>query len=288
VSSTSAIDTEYYARLSESLSREGGGVSEDDSLEGSRTGLKTGYGQSKWVSEKLLFEAGKRGLCGYIIRPGYVVGDAETAGAWSVKSGSLPYANMICRLVTNTDDFIWRLVKGCVQLGLVPDIDNTINMVPVDHVAFCITLAAVSPHQSAGMTALHVRARPLPTYNAIFSSLSRYGFATERCEYLVWRRKLEQHVMEVQDNALFPLLHFVLDDLPTSTKSPDLDDSNMCALLKGYDDKGDRTVSDELMAKYLSWLILAGFLPKSSFPGTNLLPMLDKNPIGKALGRSGS
>jgi L-2-aminoadipate reductase len=288
VSSTSAIDTEYYVRLSESLSREGeGGVSEDDPLEGSRTGLKTGYGQSKWVSEKLLFEAGKRGLCGYIVRPGYVVGDTETAGASNVKSGGLPWANIICGLVTNTDDFIWRLVKGCIQLGLVPDIDNTINMAPVDHVALCITLATVSPHPIAGMTALHVRARPLPTYNAIFSSLPRYGFATEQCEYLVWRRKLEQHVMEVQDNALFPLLHFVLDDLPTSTKSPDLDDSNMCALLRAHD-KGDRTVSDELMAKYLSWLIRVEFLPKPSLPGTKLLPVLDESSIGKALGRSGN
>jgi L-aminoadipate-semialdehyde dehydrogenase len=81
VSSTSAIDTEYYVRLSESLLQGGkGGVSEEDTLEGSRTGIKTGYGQSKWVSEKLLFEAGKRGLRGYIIRPGYIVGDAETAG----------------------------------------------------------------------------------------------------------------------------------------------------------------------------------------------------------------
>lgn len=87
VSSTSAIDTEYYIRLSESSLREGkGGVSEDDTLEGSRTGLKTGYGQSKWVSEKLLFEAGKRGLRGYIVRPGYIVGDAETAGALRVRS----------------------------------------------------------------------------------------------------------------------------------------------------------------------------------------------------------
>ncbi len=82
ISSTSAIDTEYYVRLSDSLSPAGeGGVSEDDPLEGSRTGLKTGYGQSKWVSEKLLFEAGKRGLNGYIIRPGYIVGDTESAGA---------------------------------------------------------------------------------------------------------------------------------------------------------------------------------------------------------------
>ncbi|KAI9444302.1 alpha-aminoadipate reductase Lys1p [Lactarius indigo] len=268
ISSTSAINTEYYVRLSDSLSLAGeGGVPEDDPLEGSRTGLKTGYGQSKWVSEKLLFEAGKRGLNGYIIRPGYIVGDTGTA-------------------VTNTDDFIWRLVKGCIQLGLVPDINNTINMVPVDHVAFCISLAAVSPRPGLGITVLHVRARPLPTFNFIFSSLSRYGFQVERCEYLVWRRELERHVMEVQDNALYPLLHFVLDDLPTSTKSAHLDDSNMRTLLRGHEDKGDRTVSDQSVAKYLSWLILTGFLPKPSLPGGSLLPQLGDG-SRKPLGRSG-
>ena len=83
VSSTSAIDTEYYVQLSDKVSRDQnglGGVPESDDLEGARSSLKTGYGQSKWVSEKLLFEAGKRGLSGHIIRPGYVVGDSETAG----------------------------------------------------------------------------------------------------------------------------------------------------------------------------------------------------------------
>ena len=84
VSSTSVIDTEHYVRLSDSLSDSGndntGGVPEDDDLEGARTGLQTGYGQSKSVSEKLLFEAGKRGLRGHIVRPGYVVGDAKSAG----------------------------------------------------------------------------------------------------------------------------------------------------------------------------------------------------------------
>ena len=94
ISSTSAIDTEYYVHLSDSLSLAGeGGVPEDDPLEGSRTGLKTGYGQSKWVSEKLLFEAGKRGLNGYIIRPGYIVGDTVTAGAWNVQLEVDPSTN---------------------------------------------------------------------------------------------------------------------------------------------------------------------------------------------------
>lgn len=85
VSSTSAIDTEYYVRLSDSLANEHnalGGVPEGDDLEGARSSLKTGYGQTKWVSEKLLFEAGKRGLRGHIIRPGYVVGASQSAGTY--------------------------------------------------------------------------------------------------------------------------------------------------------------------------------------------------------------
>jgi hypothetical protein len=47
-------------------------------------------------------------------------------------------------------------------------------------------------------------------------------------------------------------------------------------------------VSDELVAKYLSWLILAGFLPKPSLPGADLLPELGNCPTRKALGRSGA
>ncbi|EIN08908.1 alpha-aminoadipate reductase Lys1p [Punctularia strigosozonata HHB-11173 SS5] len=273
VSSTSAIDVEHYVRLSDSLSGNPDGqrgVPEDDDLEGARSSLKTGYGQSKWVSEKLLFEAGRRGLKGHIVRPGYVVGDSRTA-------------------VTNTDDFIWRLVKGCVQLGLVPDINNTVNMVPVDHVARGTALAAVSPLEDPGMTVLHVTARPTPTFNDILSSLARYGYGTAPCEYVVWRRKLEQHVMDVQDNALFPLLHFVLDDLPTSTKAPELNDANMVRLLGNHGSEPNMTVSIELMGKYVAWLVEAGFLPAPSSRDAQVpLPALDRSGEVRAVGRSGA
>ncbi|PPQ87686.1 hypothetical protein CVT25_011453 [Psilocybe cyanescens] len=272
VSSTSAIDTDHYVQLSESLARgssNSNGVPESDDLEGAKSSLKTGYGQSKWVSEKLLFEAGKRGLRGHIVRPGYVVGDSRTA-------------------VTNTDDFIWRMVKGCVQLGLVPDINNSINMVPVDHVARCTSLAAISPLPDAPLSVCHVTARPLPTFNGMLSSLLQYGFPTESCEYLVWRRRLEQHVMDVGDNALFPLLHFVLDDLPTSTKAPELDDSNTVALLRQGGAQLSSTVDDSLMGLYLAWLVGAGFLPSPSLPSPQkALPTLANSGTIKAAGRTG-
>ncbi|EKM56592.1 uncharacterized protein PHACADRAFT_118411 [Phanerochaete carnosa HHB-10118-sp] len=276
VSSTSAIDTDHYVQLSDGLARDPdghGGVPEEDDLEGAREGLKTGYGQSKWVAEKLLFEAGRRGLCGHIVRPGYVVGDSESA-------------------VTNTDDFLWRMVKGCIQLGQVPDINNTVNMVPVDHVARATALAALYPLGAPRdrLSVLHVAAHPRPTFNAFLSALARHGYGTARSEYVAWRRQLERHVMEAQDNALFPLLHFVLDDLPTSTKAPELADANMRALLAPHGAQTNATVDDALMGRYLAWLVDVGFLPAPDAGAAQRpLPELPKSSvITKAVGRSGA
>jgi L-aminoadipate-semialdehyde dehydrogenase len=81
ISSTSVLDTEHYVRLSDSILAKGGaGVLESDDLQGSRTTLPTGYGQTKWVSEQLVMEAGRRGLQGAIVRAGYIVGDSVTGG----------------------------------------------------------------------------------------------------------------------------------------------------------------------------------------------------------------
>jgi L-aminoadipate-semialdehyde dehydrogenase len=81
VSSTSVLDSENYVNLSDSITRNGGtGVPESDDLSSSKLDLGNGYGQSKWVSEYLVREAGKRGLEGAIIRPGYVTGNSNTGG----------------------------------------------------------------------------------------------------------------------------------------------------------------------------------------------------------------
>ncbi|KAF8678814.1 alpha-aminoadipate reductase Lys1p [Rhizoctonia solani] len=275
VSSTSALDTEHYVRLSDSTIAAGGlGVLESDDLEGARTGLQTGYGQTKWVSEKVLMEAARRGLSCRIVRPGYVVGDSKFA-------------------ITNTDDFIWRLVKGCIQLGLVPDMNNTVNMVPVDHVATCAALSALFPPStssdapSLGVIAapvLHITSRPTVRYNALFNTLPKYGYAVNQVDYPVWRTRLEQHVVETQDNALYPLLHFVLDDLPTSTKSAELDDSNTTSLLRAAGAVENMTVDESLMGMYLSWLVRVGFL--SAPESGKGIPLPELSGAGIAIGRS--
>jgi L-aminoadipate-semialdehyde dehydrogenase len=219
------------------------------------------------VAEKVIMRAAERGLTGRTIRPSYIVGDSKTA-------------------VTNTDDFLWRLVKGCLQLGLMPDINNTINMVPVDHVALLCSLSGIAPMTTGkNFEVVQVTAHPKIRFNDFLSALPRYGYTVDRCEYVMWRRKLEQHVLEVQDNALFPLLHFVLDDLPANTKAAELDDTNAQALATNAGEAAGAGVQDQEMGRYLAWLVRAGYLAPPTAKGEKALPEL-KGEALTAMGRT--
>lgn len=160
-------------------------------------------------------------------------------------------------------------------------------MVPVDNVARYAALSALSlPLGPQRATVFHITANPAIRYNDVLGCLAKYGYQVEQTGYLLWRRKLEQHVIEVQDNALFPLLHFVLDDLPTSTKGPELNDSNTAALLTRHGEKFGRPVDDDLMGLYLAWLVEAGFLDAPPSSGI-LLPVLESTVAAKAISRTG-
>ena len=178
------------------------------------------------------------------------------------------------------------MVKGCLQLGLIPDINNTVNLVPVDHVALLASLSALSPSPESSFNILHVTGHPRIRFNDLLGCLSTYGYPVQRVEYIQWRTKLEQHVLETQDNALFPLLHFVLDDLPTSTKAAEQDDRNARALAAASGEKEGMGVGEEEVGLYLAWLVRAGFLPPPPVGGEGrALPLLRKG-VEKAMGRT--
>jgi L-aminoadipate-semialdehyde dehydrogenase len=172
VSSTSVLDTPHFVKQSQG----GNEVSEDDDLSGSATGLGTGYGQSKWVAEYLVRAAGACGLRGTIVRPGYVTGD-KTSG------------------VTNTDDFLIRMAKGCVQLGCRPKITNTVNMVPVNHVARVVVAAALSPPKTP-LGVAQVTSHPRLTFSEYLATLQTYGYDVPEVEYSVWKKKLEDYAAQ--------------------------------------------------------------------------------------------
>ena len=74
-----------------------------------------GYSQSKWVAERIVVEARSRGFPVSIYRPGRITGHSRTG-------------------VGNNDDLFSRLLKACVQLGQVPELDAAFvtDIVPVD------------------------------------------------------------------------------------------------------------------------------------------------------------
>ena len=185
------------------------------------------------------------------------------------------------------------MVKGCLQLGLIPDINNTVNLVPVDHVAMLASVSALTSPSSLNtsspfhtISVVQVTGHPRIRFNDLLLSLQTYGYDVTSVEYLTWRTKLEQHVLETQDNALFPLLHFVMDDLPTSTKAAELDDRNAQALAASRGEKKGMGVGEEEVGLYLSWLVRAGFLDAPGKKGRRELPVLEAGGVVKAIGRT--
>jgi L-aminoadipate-semialdehyde dehydrogenase len=264
VSSTSVLDSDYYVKLSEKSISEGGkGVLEEDDLEGARKGLGTGYGQSKWAAEYITRQAGKKGLSGCVIRPGYVLGDPEFG-------------------TTNTDDFLVRLLKGCIQLQSRPDISNTINMVPVTHVARVVVASCFNP-PIAPLGVAQITSHPRITINDFLSSLEKYGYTAPLVSYTQWKSNMEAYVSDrsgtKEENALLPLYHFVTGDLPTDTKAPELDDRNATEALKkdqawtGQDWSAGGAVTEDTVGVYISYLIELGFMPRPEEKGIKDLVM---------------
>ncbi|WPK24055.1 hypothetical protein PUMCH_001311 [Australozyma saopauloensis] len=260
VSSTSTLDTDYFFNSSDELTSRGfAGISEADDLMGSSTGLGTGYGQSKWSAEYLIRAAGERGLKGCITRPGYVTGFSQSGAS-------------------NTDDFLLRFLKGCAELGYYPNITNNINMVPVDHVARVVVATALHPPQADYLSVAHVTGHPRITFNEFVGTMKTYGYEVSQIDYPEWRSALERFVVEdSKDSALFPLLHFVLDNLPQDTKAPELDDQNAVKALKsdvalsGEDVSAGKGVVESVLSVYISYLVKIGFLPSPTGKGEDLV-----------------
>lgn len=260
VSSTSVLDAEYFVKLSASNAS---GVPESDDLEGARKGLGTGYGQSKWAAEYLTRQAGTKGLSGCVIRPGYVLGDPETG-------------------TTNTDDFLIRMLKGCVQVKSRPDISNTINMVPVTHVARVVVAASFNPPVEP-LGVAQITSHPRITFNEFLASLDNFGYTAPLVPYAQWKQNMENYVADrsgtKEENALLPLYHFITGDLPADTKAPELDDKNAVESLRkdqiwtGQDWSEGGAVTEDTVGVYISYLIELGFMPKPEQEGVKELVM---------------
>jgi len=241
-------------------------IQESDDLEKYSTGIMNGYGQSKWVSEKLISKAIERGVPACIIRPGFILG--------SEKNGML-----------NTDDFIIRMMIGCAQLKMAPDLSTVINTCPVDYVVGAMVQIA-SDEQWLKHHVYHMWNSPTISFNDIFDEMERYGYEMKRVSYEEWCSALKyMDPSKLEKNALFPLLYFVLNGLMIKMQSPPLNDDNTREAIADSD-VPDNNIRG-LIGKYLAYLNKINLLAPPSEPEYSIpLPNIGEIAITTTIGRN--
>lgn len=231
----------------ESAAYAGKVVKETDSFD-DHEGIFLGYSQTKWVSEKLVKIASSRGLPVTIYRPPLIAGHSETG-------------------VSNTEDFICLMLKGCVQMRSFPDIDYWLDMSPVDYVSKAIVYLSQQPESIS--KAFHLQ-HPEPIhFNQLVDWISRLGYTIEQLPYEDWLIKLQTTAV-TPDNPLYTLRPFLLQrwseeqltatELYMQARRPA--EISCQETLKGLAGSGIvcPPLDAKLFSNYLSYLMQNGFL----------------------------
>jgi NADP-dependent 3-hydroxy acid dehydrogenase YdfG len=128
--------------------------------------LLDGYGQTKWVAEQLIREAGRRGLPVRILRLGTLSGHST--------SGS-----------TNAWDLLTALIVESLHLGYAPDVEGwRAEMTPVDFVSRAIITLSNCIHTNQRVFHLG-DPNPVDT-RVLFDDLNELGYWTQRLEWDEW------------------------------------------------------------------------------------------------------
>ena len=206
---------------------------QDNLLDGES--LSEGYGQSKWVAEKLVRTAHSKGLPVYIYRPGFISGDSQTG-------------------IGNTADLISRMLKGCIQMGKTPDLDILLDMTPVDYVSQAIV--HLSKQKELVGKAFHlVNPHPI-SWNQLCDAIRSFGCSLERIPYKQWHCELLKLVDNSPENALHPLVSLFSDETVSAQTItlPCFDSQNAIDGLVGSSISCP-PIDERLLNTYLSYLL---------------------------------
>jgi amino acid adenylation domain-containing protein/thioester reductase-like protein len=216
-------------------------ITEKDAI-GDSSRLGNGYAESKYVAEKLVMAAASRGLPVSIYRPSNIIGHSQTG-------------------IGSTKSFIALMFKGCLQMGMAPDLKAMINLVPVNFVTRAIT--NLSQQQKPCGLAFHlVNPKPIE-WQELLSWMTRKGYSLEQVSYQSWCEQLLKLVADGSDNVLVPLEKVVANRHLLQKLLGAFHFENGNSL--------DRTlvcppVNDELLETYFAYLTQSGLLtsiPKS-------------------------
>lgn len=198
-------------------------------------GLSGGYAITKWVAERLLTEMSHRGLPVTIFRSGYIGGWSETG-------------------ITNLNDALLMLIKGCIQLGVAPDLQEKITLLPVDFVGLAIAeIGLTFPKESA---VYHVDHPIGIMWMDLIEWLNQYGYKIQVISLAKWQKLLS---MISKQNALYPFLPYYLS-LKEPTLSPLVNTTRFVNVLEACHLSAP-SLSTPLLMLYFDFLRSVNFLP---------------------------
>lgn len=160
----------------------------------------SGYAQSKSVAERLAREAQTRGLPVAIYRPGAIAGHSQTG-------------------VFNVNDFLYRLIQGCIQLGSAPVGEMPLNLLPVDYASRAIIHLSRQP-DLLGKSFHLVHPQPAPS-TVLFDLLNSTGYPIQQVPYNQWRASLLEIAQTSPDHPLYAIMS-LFSTSHTQSQSSDL------------------------------------------------------------------
>jgi thioester reductase-like protein len=197
-----------------------------------------GYAQSKWVAEKLVMQAGLRGIPYAIYRPGLVSGHSIT-GAW------------------NTDNLISSMTRACVLLGSVPNLDVMVNIVPVDFVSAAIVHLSKDPENLGRI--YHLDNQEPIHFSKLADWLTAQGLHARKISFDDWRAELFRQVAHMPSDGWEPYLPLIEEVEEKQVFMPEFDLSNTLTSLNGSGIHC-HPVNDQLFSTYLKYFVPRGFL----------------------------
>ncbi|WP_407288203.1 non-ribosomal peptide synthetase [Streptomyces sp. BP-8] len=205
--------------------------------------LRQGYTQSKWVGEQIVWRAAAAGLPVTVHRPSRIAGDSRSGAC-------------------QTDDYLWRVVKGCVQAGAYPDDVRVLtDLVPVDHVGAAIVALSHDP-RALGRAHHLVNPRPVPL-SEVLDHVRAFGYELAGLPFARWART----VAADPDNAAYPLLA-VLESSAEAAGELRFAQDETAALLEPAALRC-AAIDAELLHRHLSHFVDTGFLPAPVRPHHN-------------------
>lgn len=196
-----------------------------------------GYTQTKWVSERIAMLARDAGLPLAIYRPGRITGHAQSG-------------------VGNVDDFMCRMIKGCVQLGLCPKLAWEEKCAGVD---FCAdTIALIGGQQDSVGHNYHLVHHEAFKWSDMFDWIVEFGFPLDAVPYEEWTAALSALGESGKSNAMYALLPLLNEANGAAAVMPTFDCSNVTGRIVGRIEC-PRT-DQALMDIFLAYFVRCGFL----------------------------